>query len=62
MAANRHVNCHQVNTVVLIVEAEAEEAFLEALPLEATSLPAVVLRKRLAKLRDAVSFAPMQAN
>ena len=43
---------NEVTAVVLICEAEAEDAFVDALPIKPTSIPAITLRKRLAKLRD----------
>ena len=43
---------NEVTAVVLICEAEAEDAFVGALPIKPTSIPAITLRKRLAKLRD----------
>ena len=42
----------RVEPIIIICEAEAEDAFVDALPIKPTSIPAITLRKRLAKLRD----------
>ena len=42
-----------MENVKLICDAEADDAFVEALPIKPTGIPAIALRKRFAKLRQA---------
>lgn len=44
---------NEVKNVKLICDAEADDAFVDALPIKRTGIPAIALRKRLARLRGA---------
>ncbi len=52
VAALEWCDVNEVTNVKLILEAEAEEEFVAALPIKPAGIPATALRRRLSKMRD----------